>query len=122
MKRDLELIRHILLTLEASDYSHRVYIENFVTDEYSLETISYHINLLLDCNYIDATPIPIVRCHYIQFNVHRITSQGHDYLDSIRDDTIWKQTKEKIGNITSSVSLDIVKTVAQKIILGLIGI
>ena len=61
-------------------------------------------------------------CHYDEFIIKRMTSYGHDYLDNVRDDTIWNETKQKINGVASSVSLEIVKSVAQKIILGLISI
>ncbi len=121
MKRNLELIRHILLTMESSSKT-RICIEDFETTEYDPKTISYHINLLLDCDYLDATVVPMCGCPYDQFIVHRLTSQGHDYLDSVRDDNIWEETKKQIGKVSSSVSLDIIKSVSGKIILGLLGI
>lgn len=121
MKRNLELIRHILITIESSSKT-RICIEDFETAEYDAATISYHINLLLDCDYVDASKIPVCRCPYDTFVVHRLTSQGHDYLDSVRDEHIWEQTKKQIGKVTSSVSLDVIKAVSGKIVLGLLGI
>lgn len=121
MKRDLELLRHILMTIESSQKA-RIFIEDLITPEYNAKAVSYHICLLIDNNYIVATPRKVLGCPYTQFIINRMTNLGHDYLDSIRDDTIWKQTQEQISKVASSVSLDVIKTVAGKITLGLLGI
>lgn len=121
MRRNLDLIRHILITVEDSSKS-RIYIEDFLTPEYDASTISYHISLLLDCDYIEVTNIPMCGCSYEHFIVNRLTSQGHDYLDNIRDDTVWNETKKQVSKVSSSVSLEIIKSVSGKIILGLLGL
>ena len=125
MKRNLELIRHILLTMESSSKT-RICIEDFETTEYDPKTISYHINLLLDCDYLDATVVPMCGCPYDQFIVHRLTSQGHDYLDSVRDDNIWEETKKQIGtafdvflNAFNCITIIIgIMTIADTIMIG----
>lgn len=121
MKRDLELIRNILLNIESSS-KNRIYISDLTDDEGMAPIISLHIELLLDCNYLEATPIKTMGCHYQQFIIHRMTSQGYDYLDNIRDEKVWQKTKSQIGKVSSSVSLEVIKTVSSKIILGMLGI
>ncbi|KAE9633744.1 DUF2513 domain-containing protein [Defluviitalea raffinosedens] len=121
MKRNFDLIRHILLKIEESD-SERMTIDDFVTDEYSPKEISFHIRLLLDVNYIEATSIRTLGSPFEEFIVQRITMFGYEYLDSVRDPKIWTETKAKLQKATSSVSLEIVKSVATKIISGMLGI
>lgn len=121
VKRDLEVIRHILITIENST-KYRLITADFTTEKYNSQIISHHILLLLDCDYIEITEVPMCRPGYTPLIVNRITSQGYDYLDNIRDDTIWNETKKQISKVSSSVSLDVIKSVAGKIILGMIGI
>lgn len=121
MKRDLDLIRHILVTIESSD-SNKLSIEDFVTDEYPPEQIAHHIRLLLDVDYIEATEVSTLGCPYRQFLIRRITMDGYEYLDSVRDPKVWSETKSKLAQATSSISLDIIKTVASKVISGMLGI
>lgn len=121
MKRDLDLIRHILVTIESSD-SNKITIEDFVTTEYSPELISNHIRLLLDVDYIEARDVSTLGSTYRQFLIRRITMQGYEYLDSIRDPKVWSETKLKLSQATSSISLEVVKTIASKVILGMLGI
>lgn len=109
MKLDYDIIRHILLTIESSD-SNRLSVKDFCTEEYTPEIISYHILLLMDEEYIEAQPLRAVRSQ--DFLIHRMTMKGHQYLDSVRDNQIWKETKSTIAKVTSSITLDLIKSVA----------
>ena len=122
MKRNLDLIRDILLICE-EDNSLRLTCDNFACDgKYSFEQISYHIALLSDANYIDASRIAIMGNLYDDYIVHRLTMRGHDYLYSIRDESIWNQTKAKLGNHLSSATLSVISEVASSILKTMIGI
>ncbi|MER0283813.1 DUF2513 domain-containing protein [Clostridioides difficile] len=121
MKRNLELIRDILIKMEESD-ADRMSISDFMTDIYDERTISYHLQLLLDVGFIEATPMGVQRCLYKHYIVKRITSFGYDYLDNIRDDTVWNKTKKQLGNFASSASLEVIGSVASSVILKMIGV
>lgn len=139
MKRDLDLIRHILLTLEADDFSQktRYTVSTFVDDTLSADSddsrqnspyvqefarVSGHINLLLDEGFIEAKFFPEFYEGYDDFIIERMTSFGHDYLDSVRDDNVWSKTKEKLGSLIDSVSLATITDVAQFCIHQMLGI
>lgn len=126
MKRDLELIREILSTIENFKYGSRITVKTFMKtddiDEFC--NISFHIALLLDEDMIEIMDEPILTlsnpCE--DYFVDRLTSRGCDYLDSVRNDTVWQETKGKIGSLINSVSLATISTVAQKIISQQLGI
>ena len=48
--------------------------------------------------------------------LHRLTMNGHDFLDSIRDDTVWHKTKNKLLEYGGSAPLEVVKMTAQEIL------
>ena len=121
MKRDLILLRKILLFVENSDID-IITIEDMIIEEYSPKEISYHVQLLIDAGYIDAKIIHTLSQLYSDFMIKRLTMDGHDFIDSIRDDKVFKKALDKIGNSTSSLSLDIVKAVAIKIISEFLGL
>ena len=52
MKRDLELIREILLRVEALPVGH--FLSNIEIDEYSPDVIGEHVRLLQEAGFIDA--------------------------------------------------------------------
>lgn len=119
MKRDLDLIRHILIVIENSD-SDKLTVDSFTTDEFNEKMVSFHISLLLDCGYIEAAKFTVIGQKYQQYIVKRMTSSGYDYLDAIRSDNIWFKTKEALKSIGNSASLDIIKAIAGKIALSIL--
>lgn len=117
-KRDLDLIRKILLYIEDKPHRDRIYIDQLVenfNNEYSYETISYQIELLEDTYFIECDRIPSMGTLIDEFIIYRLTSYGHDYLDSIRDDEIYKETKTKFGKFLSSATLETISSVASKV-------
>jgi hypothetical protein len=53
-----------------------------------------------------------------RITVYGITHEGHDFLDNVRDDTVWNRTKEKTGQ----ASLEIVKAVAEGVVKSMVGL
>lgn len=122
MKRNLDLIRDILLCCE-EDTAMRLTVEDIEAKiPYSFEEISYHVALLLDADFIAATEFPIMGSPFDSYIISRITMCGHDYLDSVRDDTIWHKTKKKLGVFLSSAPLSLISDVASAIIKAQLGI
>ena len=122
MKRDLDLIRDILIAIEANDTTNDLTVDDIVTDEHSAQEVSYHLKLLSDCNYIKAKMLSYVGCPYDDFWIERLTSSGHDYLDSVRDQGIWTETKERVASAAVSAPLEIIKQVAVSILSLKLGI
>lgn len=119
MKRDLDLIRDILLKIESFDKD-RIYAHDLATNLEDLKKACFHIRLLMDNNYIEAIDASTkISDDYI---IKRITSAGFDYLDNIRDDKVWAKTKSKVESVALSASLDVIKVVAGKIITTSLGI
>jgi hypothetical protein len=121
MKRNLDLIRYILISCE-EDNSRRLCCSDLVNDEYSFEEISYHVELLIDEFLVEADGVGVLGSMYDDFIINRLTAPGHDYLDSVRDASIWKQTKSHIGSSLPSVPLSIISEVASSILKSKLGI
>jgi len=112
MKRDLDLIREILLHIECGEQYDGIREFYYATPEdmglsgSTPEEFVYHCTLLIEDGYIDgaATIVNIV--------IRRLTSKGHDFLDDIRDAGVWKQVKNRLGSLPG-VALSIVAELAQ---------
>lgn len=125
MKRDLDLLRKILLAIEnADEFCYYNGIPDLASDIgcSNLELVSFHVSLLVDNNYIEVSDISCCGINYDDYVIKRLTADGCDYLDNIRNDTIWNRTKEVISNAGGTCALDIVKSIAGKIILNQAGI
>jgi len=91
MKRDMELVREILLAIETSDESPLGWIEISLPG-YSQEDVSYNVELLAEAGFIEAQDLSSMDGH--EWHPKRLTWKGHEFLDSIRDPEIWRRTKE----------------------------
>ena len=54
--------------------------------------------------------------------IYRLTSDGYDYLDSIREASIWKKTSDKLIQVGGSAALDVVKSLAISVVKDRLGI
>lgn len=125
MKRDLDLLRKILLAIEnANEFYYYNGIPLLASDIGcpNLNLVSFHVSLLVDNNYIEVLNVTCCGIAYDDYMIKCLTADGCDYLDNIRNDTIWNKTKEAISNVGGTCALDIVKSIAGKIILSQAGI
>lgn len=110
MKRDPELMREILLALEAkpdtSSLLHPRELKGW--DE---EAVVYELKLLKDAGYIDARLVE--RSEGGIFCLGRLlTVTGHELLDKIRTDTQWSRTRELLRKQGLAVCVETVKAAA----------
>lgn len=119
MQRDLDLIRDILIKIADSDIP-RLEARDFHDLCEDDNVLNFHFHLLVDAKYIEATNHQTTGTglYYGDFVIFRITMQGFDYLDNIRDESIWKEVKAKIAAFSYSVSLSVISNVAQQVMLS----
>lgn len=110
MKRDMDLIRLILLRIEEQYRSTAIY--DLSVDGYDKETVAYHCKILHEAGLIADYKARYGDNQLLSFGISGLTWAGHDYLDKIRDDSIWRKTKETITKKGLPLVLETVKTVA----------
>tara|TARA_R100001143_G_scaffold58091_1_gene55699 strand:- start:472 stop:918 length:447 start_codon:yes stop_codon:yes gene_type:complete len=89
LKRDLDLIREIVLVTEAAKPAQCVSLKDFEESHAGkLEEVSEHVQFL--------------------------DRAGHDYLDAVRDSGIWSKTQQQLKKLSGSATLEVVKAVAAK--------
>ncbi|MBB6610850.1 DUF2513 domain-containing protein [Pontibacter sp. Tf4] len=106
MRRDLDLIRVILLEVEkAESISDGL---DLCIEGYTDKEISYHVKLLYQAGYLEAND-DSCRETPDKWSPKSLTWQGHEFLNAARDKTIWNKAKGKIGDKLSSVPFDFLK-------------
>ena len=99
MRRDDEFFRSMLLNFEASDESLFIVGGTLSMDEDERKS-DFHVRLACDAGLmLEMNP-----------SVYRLTSQGHDYLDAVRSDTVWMKTKKgaaEVGGLTLGLMKDL---------------
>lgn len=108
MKRDLELIREILFRLEQKP-ADKDWLADADFPKDSREAVAYHVELLEEAGLVEAAIRPATG---IYFRVERLTWEGHDFLDAVRNDTVWARTKETLRSKGLSWTFDLVKFLA----------
>lgn len=111
MQRDWEIIREILTCGEdVCGHGRMLQTSDFPAER--IWEISYHIELLLDAGLISANMHRSSDGSAPSFRVSRLTWDGHEFLDAIRNDTIWQKTKASFVNNGISMTFDLIKSVA----------
>jgi hypothetical protein len=110
MKRDLDLIRKILLKTEDSNLDEA--LTNIQVEGYESDEIAYNISLLKNAGFLEGEILyeigSVVPSAYIIFGM---TWLGHDFLDACRNEGIWAKAKEKIRTIGNDVPIEVIKAV-----------
>jgi hypothetical protein len=97
LKRDFDLIRDILLQIEAAPANSRRF--RIRIPEKDQDVVDEHVELLIESGLVDGAPRHVSGAPMyveIEVMVTRLTWEGHDFLSSMRDDTIWRKAKTEI--------------------------
>lgn len=113
MKRDWDIIRDILLKLEDLEPSVVLEPKDFPSDKIS--EYAYNANLLLEAGLVHGGTDGTLMADLNHFWLSRLTWDGHELLDAIRDDSIWNRTKNRFASEGISMTFDLVKNVATEI-------
>jgi hypothetical protein len=119
MQRNMDLIRELLLKLEALPMRPGGTVditpdaEEIAVPGYDSNQIGYHLTQIRKAGYIDeGGSHPMVGIGF-----HCLTPAGHDFLDSVRDPETWAKTKKaaaRAGGFTIDILRDIAKGFIKK--------
>ena len=114
MKRDDDLLRSILFELEEEeDIWSTKYAASLLMSPEERRRLG-HVLLLADAGLLAQ-----------EGHAVRLTASGHDYLDAIRNDNIWKRTKDgaaAVGGVTLGILRDIATSYLRQEIAAKLGI
>jgi len=109
MKRDMDLVRDILIEMEkwpVDQRDHEVVVVGHTADE-----ITYHLGLMNEAGLIKAIDagsfdgeawLPV-----------KILWAGHEFLDAARSDTVWAKAKQRALSTTGTVTIEAMKAALQ---------
>jgi hypothetical protein len=112
MKRDMDLVRTLLITSEEDGDTDKL------CEEYGQHQVAGHIAILIDAGLVkgavggDSGGRPVVG------NIIRLTWAGHEFLDNARNDTVWNKVKDMIKEKSMSVSFDIIASLLKSIVIS----
>lgn len=119
MKRDWDLVRDLLLAIEEQTGG-EVMRQISMPDRYTSEQVVSHLRLVNEAGFINGN-IKFVGDHLL-LAIHGLSWEGHDFLDSIRNDGVWEKTQEKAASVGGSVALETLKAIAAKVAESMLGL
>jgi hypothetical protein len=122
LKRDMELIRKVLFYIEEKGNSETL-IRQWDIDGYDFKEISYQVKLLVEHGLVNGRSSGLDGV--LLWYADSLTWDGHDFLDAIKNDTIWDKVKSGIkskGLELGQVSFGVLKEYAKAEIKSKLGI
>ena len=114
MKRDMDLIREILLKVEVLYVD--TAINDLTIDGYDMATVAYHCKLLHNAGYIFDYKAQYASNEIYTFAIGALTWAGNEYLEKIRDNSRWGKIKNTLIQKGLPFTIDMVKSVADAFI------
>lgn len=107
MKRDMELVRTILLKLE------EIPLEEMSTfleiDGYDQQTISFHVMLLDEAGLVRGTDAS--GFSDISWFADRLTWEGYEFLEASKDDENWKRAMSLVASKGGGMVFEVLKQI-----------
>lgn len=103
MKRDMDIIRQIILTVRDSDEVIRE------LEGVPFEVYAEHVRLLEEAGLVDASIQVVPQRRIIAALIWRLTWAGQDFADAISSDTLWCKAKENVLKPAGSWTFDVLK-------------
>src|SRR5258708_35475547 len=93
MTRDMDLVRRILVEVEARD-------DPFSFEELAVEghepfEVSGHLEMLAEAGYVAVRDLTTMGTAYRKFCPVRLTWAGHEFLGSVRSESVWTHVMRK---------------------------
>ena len=122
MKLDFDCIRDVLLTVESkAEITDRFTYKGVKLNEviaelpqYSSQDVFYTAQKLEEAKLITIYRESGLRLAPNDFSIVDITYEGHQYLNSVRDNSVWSKVKSSAKSLT----IPVVTKIAEKILLA----
>ena len=115
MKRDMNLIRLLLLKTEGEDPKPDL-------SAYAPAQCVYHSALLIEAGFVDGVIIPNASGFPASTVCLRLTWAGHEFLDAARNDTIWQKADERIKKSGVDVTISLMKEILNQLLKQSLGL
>jgi Hypothetical protein (DUF2513) len=123
MKRDMELIRALMLEIESKDniFSFQnLYLESVNDLGYSFQQIDYNLEILIEAGLLIGKVQPQAGFDRRIIDIERLSWNGHEFIDNARNESVWKKAmttvSEKGGSVSVGVLTQLLTSVAKQLI------
>jgi len=104
MKRDMDLIRRMALAVADLPHDQTLrYLDGVDWQDFSLHATWMQEAGLIDADFIQSTDASPVG------EIYRLTWEGCEFVDAVRDDTLWNKAKERVLKPASSFTFGVMR-------------
>lgn len=119
LKRDLELIRKIVLAIEESPSG---FAPKLVFAGYSDAQIGYHEYLLINAGYATGPETTNMGSEGPEAMIRSLTWAGHEFADAARDDSRWNRALGMVKDKTGTITLELLKQLLSTLMKNALGL
>lgn len=119
MKRDLELVRKMVLAVEEAPTG---YAPQLSFDDYTGAQVGYHAYLLVDAGLAKGHDVSTMGSEGPEAMITSLTWAGHEFAEAARDDTRWQKAMGLVKAKGGSVTLGILTQLLTGLMKGAFGI
>lgn len=114
MKRNMELIRLLLLDAEGE--------EKQDLSGFTEQQLIYHTALLIDAELVLGRTITGKNGFPVKAHIIRLNWKGHEFLDAARSATVWKKVMDKVKSGGSSMPFPVIQELLISILKSQVGL
>lgn len=123
MRRNPELVRKLMLAIEQTSQPLTAQAQ---IDSYPRDEVAYHMRLIIEAGLAQGSVMEdhSGRNTTVPRNVVivRMTNAGHDFIDSVRGDTVWNAVTEKVKTLGGSFTLNVLQQLALRVLMAHAGL
>lgn len=120
MKLNKDCIRDLLLYLEENlTINNSIAVNNIKINNYTSDELLYTADKLYEAKFLNCYR-RVYDAQDLLITVDSITYEGHQFLDNIRDDNVWENTKNVLSKFKST-SISFIADVSSQIIANIIS-
>lgn len=117
MKRDMDLVRKILLVLEEQKKTRFPISEVPFIEGCSEDQVRYHIEIMSQANLLYVHKVDKSDHYAFAADQYSISWQGHEFIEAMRDDSQWnkiKSTMIKAGGFAFDIAFQVGKEIIKQ--------
>ena len=119
MKRDLDLVRQLLLQIEALPAGPPA---QYRTSEIEDPVLLAHFELVLASGLVNGKIARSQGARGDVISISGLTWEGHEWIEMVRSATVWNETKATLLDDAGALTYELTKVVADRILRARLGL
>lgn len=118
MKRDMDLVRKLLMKIEEvyEPGSRKISVSKVMVDGYDAQTVVEHLMLMKEADLLQSIDAKTYVTGSTVVSIGNLTNKGYDTLEAFKNDTIWNKTKDVVKEKGLPIVIDVFKDIASSLI------